>query len=229
MSNAIATQFSTKAILANDALGAAVQQASEQAASTSTATLYLRVHQDGSPQAGALTYGADHTEVDPSSQWVLDVQGIEHGYILRNKATVVSSEFVPLHVSLPNGHPDARLAYRGVFRCISAHHRGTQVEFGGDSEYIRRFFTGTLFPAIQQRLAKNPGEARIYPIVTLNTDSYHNKGYNKTIYTIGAAIVDWMDREGSVEGDAVEPVAEPVAEPAPRRARRVLSDDDIPA
>ena len=216
--------------LTKETFGRALGDAVAVAASLSTSSLFLKVQQADTSLAGAITFGADPaTEVDPNSEWALDVQDLQHGWMLREKATVVGSRWYPLAEALPSQPKGAKLAYRGKLRCVSPHHQGTQVEFGGDSVYICRFFTQQMFPAIQARLAK-VDDGTIYPILRMAASSYENKGYNKTIYTITARIVDWvgrnLERAGEVATFAPE-VVEDAPKVTPRRKRRVLNTDDL--
>ena len=221
MANELAA-FTNSAPLATQDLNTALQSAIVDAQSNS-GLAYLKVRQTD----GALVFGADAEEVDPDSRWAIDVSNLQHGWMLRDQAEVLGSDFVPLYEH-PKVRPEgARAAYRGVMRCVSPEHQGVQVEFGGDSLYITKFWTQQIFPAIQKRLATD--STVIYPIVTLDVQNYTAKKSRKKIFTLNATVVAWVDKNLDGVPPPVEETPEPPAATKTKRRVRVLNDDDLPA
>ena len=223
MANELAA-FTNSAPLATQDLNTALQSAIVDAQANS-GLAYLKVRQTD----GALVFGSDAEEVEPDSRWAIDVSNLQHGWMLRDQAEVLGSDFVPLHEH-PKVRPEgARAAYRGIMRCVSPDHLGVQVEFGGDSLYITKFWTQQIFPAIQRRLATD-STVVIYPIVNLDVQNYTAKKSRKKIFTLNATVVDWVDKNLDGAAPPVEETPEPpVAATTKRRRVRVLNDDDLPA
>ena len=227
MSTALAP-FTTTELVANEdiatAIGNSIQDATEE---SGDATLYLRVNQAGSEYAGQLTFGAESSLIDTDSEWAFDTRNIHHGWVARSeKGKILGASYVPLHETLPKRPEGGKVsvAYRGILRCVSAHHMGTQVEFSGASGYHRRFFKNLLLPAIQTQVRKVTAQGNIYPVMRLVVESYESKDYGKTFYNLRPEIVEWVDSDLE-RGDTTPPPA-----PTKRRARpRVIADGDIPA
>ena len=78
---------------------------------------------------------------------------------------VKHKKLVPLTEDPPVMPEGGKPAYKIVMRCVSPHHFGTQVEFSGDSEYIKRFYKMVTSDAMHQ--IRSGDKTKIIPIIVL--------------------------------------------------------------
>ena len=179
----------------------------------------MKMNQYGSPQEGQITYGAEATEVQPGSQWVLNWQTLQHGYILRDGGSVngevYESVFQPLPQDLrpTKGNETWRPSYRGSLVCISGEDVGVEVEYGGDAGGMTKFF-GMIMGALSSQLDVSPDS--LYPVVTWDVTSYFSKKQKKDIYEATGKIVSWLSQDEleALAGDGAEEVVQSDVLPA---------------
>ena len=211
------SQFSNTAIVPASQLQQGLARTSQYLQEIS-GDKYLKLHQDNSNTAepGSLTFGGDHEMVHPDSEWVVNTYGLEHGYLIRNGINVDDKHFVSFLEPVPKLPRGTKPAFKIIMKCISTHHLGAQVEFSGDSAYIKNFFISLVNMA--KGRASNPNQKdKLFPVVRLESDSYFNRNYGKTIYTVKAYVQRWTDQ--NLTGEKYqEEQADPGATARPRKS-----------
>lgn len=203
MSNDL-TQFTQGGLPSDPAqLKAGLQQARQSAPSTIAGVQFMKMNQFGSPQEGVITYGAAATEMQENSRWAINWQGLMHGYILRDGASVnaevYESVFKPLPTELRpvKGGEQWRQAFNGQLVCVSGEDVGVIVAYSGDAGGVIKFYK-MLLPAIESQIDVDP--QKLYPVVTFNVDHYYSNKQKKEIYEATGTLVDWM---GQADMDAI--------------------------
>lgn len=210
-------------------LKARLQQARQQAPAN-TGVQYLKMNQFGVPLEGRITYGADGTEMEQDSEWVVNWRSLEHGFILRDGASVTSEAYNSVFDPLPKdlrdtkGNEQWRQSYKGELACVSGEDIGVVVEYAGDAGGVVKFFK-MIMQAIESQLDTDP--ETLYPFVTMEVKSYYSNKQKKDIYEAVGKIVGWMDEAemGEAAGKAAaaaeaEPAPEPEPDPEPPKPRR---------
>lgn len=230
-----------------NAMKAALQKSQQEAPTLAGGIQYMTMNQEGKPGEGTITYGAERTEIEEGSEWVLLPQTLKHGYLARNGAKVDNEVFASVFHDLPdvsntpikNGF-NWDQAYQAEFVCISGEDVGTQVQFGGAAAGIVKMYSQQILPALLSQLDVDPGS--LFLAVTFDVRSYDNKTYNKTIYEPIVTPVSWFSEaelaemgvedkkadapteepedadDDVIEGEAEEVTQEP--EEKPKRQRR---------
>ena len=157
---------------------------------------YLKIGQEGKPTEGLITFGADGNEVEPNSEWGVNVTGVVWGYLLRNGAQVDDEVWAPWYEDLPQvneakatGDKRWRRAIKAQMVCVTGEDAGVVVEFGGDTLGHQKFYR-TLLDAYQAQLGADTD--KLVPLITLAAGGYDNKKQAKHIYEIVPAIKSWV-------------------------------------
>ena len=206
-----------------NAMKAALQKSQQEAPTLAGGIQYMTMNQEGKPGEGTITYGAERTEIEEGSEWVLLPQTLKHGYLARNGAKVDDEVWASVFHDLPDvtDKPIKRgfnwdQAYKGEFVCVSGEDVGTQVEFGGAAAGIVKMYSQQILPALLSQLDVDPGS--LFLAVTFDVRSYDNKTYNKTIYEPVVTPVSWFSEaelaELGVEGKKADAAPEEPEEAA---------------
>ena len=165
---------------------------------------YLKIGQEGKPTEGLITFGAEGVEVEPASEWGVNIMGVSWGYLLRDGAQVDDEMWVPWCEDLPEpdqskarGEKKWRRAIKAQMVCTTGEDAGVVVEFGGDTLGHQKFYR-ELLDAYQAQLAENDGPEKSIPVITLTKGGYYNAKQKKQIYEIVPTIVGWVSNEGLV-------------------------------
>lgn len=233
------TQFENAGLPADpNQLKAGLQNARNQAPAVGAGVLFMKMNQFGSPHEGLLTYGPEAVEVQDGSEWVVNWKGMQHGFLLRDGASVKAEVYAPIFQPLPQdlrptvGSESWRQAYKCQLVCVSGEDIGTVCEYSGDAGGVVKLFKQVLLPAIEGQLDVDAN--KLYPALTFTVTSYHSKKQSKDVYEAHGKIVAWFSEdelnelaggdkpapqvEAKPEAPAPEPAAETAAaEPAPER------------
>lgn len=202
-----------------------LQQARVVAPALTSGVQYMKMNQVGSPAVGLLTYGAEQTEVQEGSKWVVNTMAIEHGFILRDGGSVNGEAYGPITNPLPSdlrpavGNEQWKQAYKCTMVCISGEDIGTVVEYAGDAGGVIKLFKTVLLPQIELQLDADP--EHLFPALTFEVHHYHSKKQHKDIYEAHGTIVDWLSNEDvqAIAGTQEAPAAAaPAAAPEPAPA-----------
>jgi len=181
---------------------------------------YLRMD-----KGGHWIYGQEGTEVERGSQWAIHPGSIQQGYVCWTRypeedkrsneklgeVMVPASQPLPVVTSLPQ-HPfpwTEQVAFHVA--CVNGEDKGLQTQYtctsyGGMQEVKERLFKAMIGQI--DREAGKGADARIVPIIELESDSYIHKKYGRT-YTPSFKIVGWS----TLSADKA-PQAQPQPQPA---------------
>lgn len=197
---------------------------------TSGGDPYLRMQTDGS-----WVYGQDNIEVEPQSEWAVNIFSFRHGYASwednekdargRQKKNekvgevmVSMQETKPLKTSLEDTGWEWADQVSVQLKCVKGEDKGEQILYSTTSKGGLNAIA-KLIENVQKQLAAD--QAHPVPVVQLNSDHYPHPTYGKTWYPV-LDIVAWasLDDENDV-AEEEEPEKEPEPEPAkPTRQRR---------
>jgi len=187
--------------------------------------------------AGVWAYGQDRVEVEPRSEWAIDVRTLQHGYIAWPPNTAkerkpLGERMVPANSPLPllSTLPDVGVPYQLQFafelRCTSGEDEG-QVALYKNGSYGAKVLVQSLVEDMRKQYRADPD--RLCPIVRLEIRSYMHPEWRKMIYNPVLQIVKWVSYEeydlfsdlaetevAEEEVKAAEPAPAPA--PAPRAA-----------
>ncbi len=223
----------------------ALQNARSEAPTSSTGVAFLKMGQvgmevAGEHMAGILYYGAEGTEVQEGSEWVFNVESIEHGYLLRDGARVNAEAYGTIYRPKPRdlrptqGGEQWKEAYKSQLVCVTGEDLGQVCEHGGDSGGVVKMFRDVLMPSIERQLDVDP--ARIYPRGEFGMHSYYSNKQSKEIYEATFKVTGWMSRaeldeyaaEVQEQSDAA-PSAAPTPAPAEAEAPQQDAAPEPPA
>lgn len=168
-------------------------------------------------KAGEWLYGAEETEVDPNSAFVIDPSSYAQGFVAWLDGELVDEKMAlagqpPVTVGdLPqlNGTKwDAQVSF--ALKGVDGREEGVQLIYKTSSKGGKAAISDLLGKIITRGRA---GETALCPIVVLENSSYKHKKYGK-IYTPVLAVEDWVDVPED-EPETAEPVAEVEPEPEP--------------
>ena len=187
---------------------------------------------------GEWTFGVEQAEIDPENDvWAINPNSFMFGLIEWCESTAGGEILVPAGqdyspADVPRkfeDDPESRVVPQVAcdLYCVSGNYPGQQVNYktstrGGTSVLNKMAKMIAAQYAVDQQ--------NIVPIVTLDSDSYIHKKYNRKTYVPIMALAFWDDMEfskatkkfGAVDGDAEEPAPEPKAATR-QRGRRVRS------
>tara|TARA_R110000851_G_scaffold56769_1_gene132626 strand:+ start:4144 stop:4827 length:684 start_codon:yes stop_codon:yes gene_type:complete len=186
-------------------------------------------------KVGEWVYGAEETEVDEYSAFVIDPASYAQGYVAWSDGELVDEKMAvagstPITLAdlpeLPAGVKwGAQVAF--ALKGVEGADEGMQLMYKVSSRGGKEAISKLLATIIKRARA---GESRLCPVVMLETSSYKHKKYGK-IYTPLLSIDEWVDvPDAEDEPAAKEPKVVKVAKkepepekeadaPAPRRKR----------
>ena len=181
-------------------------------------------------KSGDWVYGADETEVDDGSAFVIDPATYAQGFVawddgeLIDEKMAVSGQPPVTQADLPvlaAGRWDAQVSF--ALKGIEGKEEGVQMLYKTSSKGGKAAIAELLSKIIARGQA---GETDICPIVVLDKTSYKHKKYGK-IFTPILTVDEWVDlpEEGAAPVAKAEPVKqiaepEPVIEPEPTKTTR---------
>lgn len=190
---------------------------------------YIKFHYE----TGEFSFGRDQEEVSGDTVLV-NVSTFCHGWVLWHPVDGANKNLVPFTQELPEPMPNVvhkgktvepsqGRAFQGMF--MDGDEATDAFTFETNS-YGGRQAVDALLVAVKARAAE--GKDDLFPLVTLDSTSYENKSYNKTIHNPVFTIVGWRTWEGVEAADANEPkkleadapAEEKAAEEAPKPKRR---------
>lgn len=197
---------------------------------------YLKLAKDGN-----WVYGADETEVDSKSLFVVDPNSYAQGYVawddgeLVEEVMAVAGQAPVVKTDLPDIGVQWNAQVAFAFKGIEGEEEGLQFLYKVSSKGGRDA-VATLLGSIIERI--RAGEEAICPLIELETSSYKHKKFGK-IYTPVLTVIDWVrldeladdsedesevkkvEKKPEPEAEVVEAeVVEPEAETKPARRRR---------
>ena len=176
-------------------------------------------------KSGDWIYGADETEVDPKSEFVIDPSTYISGFIAWDEGELMGEE-----MAMAGSPPVTRSDLKDVggkwapqegfaLKGVEGKDSGAQLLYKASSRGGRQAIAELLGKIIARG---TDGETELCPIVMLKVDSYRHKKYGK-IYTPVLDVIDWMDLPtAGDDDDEPEPVKEPepAKEPEPKKRTR---------
>jgi hypothetical protein len=176
-------------------------------------------------KSGEWVYGADETEIDPNSAFVIDPDSYAQGFIawgdgeLLDEKMAVAGAPPVTRADLPNvgAKWDDQVAF--ALKGVEGKEDGMQFLYKVSSRGGKAAVAKLLSQIIERGQA---GEMAICPVVLLETTSYKHKKFGK-IFTPVLTVDEWVDlpAKGEQPAPAPEPEPEPAPEPVkPTRKRR---------
>ena len=182
---------------------------------------------------GEWVYGAEETEVSENSYFVIDPMSYAQGYVawsadgeliaeemaLAGQPAVTVANLPPLD----EGKWDAQVAF--ALKGIEGAQEGVQVLYKTSSQGGKEAVANLLSQIIARGRA---GEAKVCPVVALETTNYKHKKYGK-IFKPVLAVDEWMDIPDGA--DKPEPAPEPAPEPVKAKKAKAIEPpvvDDEP-
>ena len=174
---------------------------------------------------GSWAFGRDGDDVTGDTV-VVNVRSFAHGWklwaagkFIENLVSILDPLPEP-PVAVDGKYPSEARAFAGAF--YDNGKPGEQFTFETNS-YGGRKATNDLLNQVYARSHVNP--VHMFPIISLNSDSYKNVKHGSTIFNPVFAVVGWADEKGAVEdlNARIEASDEEPAAPAPTRRRRVAS------
>jgi hypothetical protein len=199
-----------------------------EAKSQAGGMMYLRL-----AKAGYFVFGADDTEVQPGSKWVVNAASFQTGFTAWTEDGVNKGErMLPVNegavsrASLPDVGCEWKPQVSVELKCVLGDDKGTDVLYKASSKGGRDALSelaGIVFAKV------GDGSGFHHPIVLLEVDSYQhkNRSYGR-IFTPDLKVVGWMNDAGEVEGESKAPAATP-AGGRRRGAAAVEPEADAPA
>ena len=155
--------------------------------------LYLKLNQSGASNEGLMTYGADGIRLDPDTQWALNVMGLQHGFVVRDRGKHIDERFAIVHedtVPRPSDGRKWELAYKGQLAGIGGKDNGVQLKYEGATVGIQGFYQKVMDALYMQT---QTDVTRIYPLVKFHVENKPTGA--KVIYYPVPEIVGWMSAE----------------------------------
>jgi len=161
---------------------------------------FLRLSADD----GSWVFGADNTEVEAGSRWAVNPFSFRTGYVAWATAKLNGGRREKLgevmgSVDNPPAMPDVDHSARGGewqeqvgfdLICLDGEDQDLEVQYNNNSHGGKSAF-GALFNEVGMR----PSPEHCFPVVVLESDSYHNKNWGKTVFTPIFKVVDWADHD----------------------------------
>ena len=181
---------------------AAQLDASMDSAPATAMSYFMKINQTTTPGIdpalfGQMTYGPDNLLVTPDMQWIVMVDAMEHGFLLRREAEVnqesYSSIFQPLPkiAELPQPPHGYKYCYAISMKLAINQTPSFAVTYAGDQQGFIEMMKKTILPAIRARLAdpQAAAEQSWHPIVSFQVTSYESK--NGIKYKPVCTILGW--------------------------------------
>lgn len=174
---------------------------------------------------GEWVFGQTNEEVQEGSHWAVNLMSLMRGWCCWKDGQLLGQVMDSVQVPRPacpapiNGQGFSE-QYSMELTCINGDDAGTLVLYKNNSLGFKNAFAD-LMGKIRARYAMD--KAHYWPVITLGSDSYEHKKYNKTIYNPILTIASWADAEGNLAGAPTPALTKPVQaapEPAPPKPAR---------
>jgi hypothetical protein len=194
-----------------------------EAKSQAGGMMYLRL-----AKAGYFVFGADDTEVQEASKWVVNAASFQTGWTAwtdeganKGERMIPVTEGAVSRGSLPDVGCEWKPQVSCELKCVHGDDAGTDVLYKASSKGGRNALSdlaGTIHKKVES------GSEFVNPVILLAVDSYQhkNRSYGR-IFTPDLKVVGWMNGLGEVEGEAKAAApakAEKAEAPAGSRRRR---------
>ena len=174
-------------------------------------------------KSGDWVFGADETEVDGNSAFVIDPNSYAQGFVAWDDGELVDEQMAVAGAApvvkadlpaLSGGRWDAQVAF--ALKGIEGKEEGVQMLYKTSSKGGRDAIAKLLSEIIERGKA---GETNICPVVLLDTSSYKHKKYGK-IFTPILTVDEWVDLPEQGAEAKAEPTPEPEPEVKPEPAKK---------
>lgn len=174
-------------------------------------------------KTGHWVFGADQTEVESDSLWLVNPFSFVHGLIAWGEGEVLAEVLEPLTNPLPQVDSPPPGAKRGWevqvgmgLQCHTGEDKGLDCRYTATSVGGKRFVQA-LGAAIAEQVERD--QSKPVPVIRLKKENYQHKSYGR-IYTPAFEVVEWIGLDGKAEAPEAEDA--PVEDaPTPQRRRRM--------
>ena len=158
-------------------------------------------------KTGHWVYGADQTEVEGDTRWVVNPFSFVHGYIAWGDGEVLGEKMESIMEPLPELPPAPAGAKKGwepqigmALECLTGPDAGMKCRFTTTSVGGKRSVQ-ELGALIAEQVDKDP--VNVYPVVSLGKEHYQHKSYGR-IFTPVFNIVEWIAAKGMDDAEILE-------------------------